>query len=450
MASISAKDKIMVEKLKLMTSHRFFASLMLHLKFIEITDTNREKLKGLKNEKAKYTMGVNAKGEVYYDPIFVESLQGDDLKFVLCHELMHCVLRHMYRQPPKAIHELFNIAADAVINYILVYKESFNVSEALRKTAILPTSDGILRLHIGEKQKPYDLIIKDKTTEAIYYELLKLAKSSDANCGSCGDGYIRPIGGQGFDKHLSSDPQDSNDEGDESSDGGAEGSMSEAEAQDLDRKWSSAVAAANMEDSSNSRSSSEGWLSRLINEFAKPQLNWRALLRKHIKETIPYDCSFKRPKKRTYSTGVYVPIMNFRPHIITCAVDISGSISDKELKTFITEIYGITRAYNNIDIRVVFWSTKVDEENDIIYKARKIRDVLSVKAFTTGGTTISCVEDYIANNDKKESSIIYLTDGYVEPEPNFKCTKKKRLFIIQAEGQTSILEKFGQTARLRD
>ena len=205
-----------------------------------------------------------------------------------------------------------------------------------------------------------------------------------------------------------------------------------------------------MEDPTNTRSSGNGWLSRLLDAFARPQLNWRALLRKHIKETIPYDSTYKRPKKRAYSTGVYMPVIYCKPHIITVAVDISGSISDKELKTFITEIYGITRAYNNVDIRVLFWSTQVDAKNDVKYKPNKIREVLDVKAYTTGGTEISCVEDYIIDHDMKESSIIYLTDGFVESNPCFKCRQKKRLFIIQKEGETSILEKYGPVAKLKE
>lgn len=458
MATIKAIDRIMVEKLKLMSQHRFFASLMLHLKFQEIKPQEIKDSKTNKIRKQHMTMAVDAKGNVYYDPEFVEGLGSEDLKFVLCHELMHVVLRHLYRVPKNVIPDIWNIASDAVINYILAYKENFTISDTQRKLYIMPTKEGILRIKLGNggAEEIVDIMIQDKPAESIYYEILKAlkdhlqkqGKSLQDLVGGGGKGYIRPVGGEGFDDHILQSPSD--EEETEENESNGVGRISETDAQDLDRKWSSAIAAANMEEADNKRGSAGGWVSRLLDNFAKPQLNWRALLRKHIKETIPYDCSFKRPKKRTYSTGVYVPIMNFRPHMLTCAIDVSGSISDHELKTFITEIYGITRAYNNIDLRILFWSTKVDKDNDIIYKANKIRNVLGVKAFTTGGTYISCVEKYISENDKKESSIIYLTDGFVEDKPLFSCKNKKRIFIIQKDGSTDILEKYGPTARLKE
>lgn len=441
-----AAEKITVEKLRLMTTHRFFASILLHLKFVE-------------SEDPESTMGVNAHGTCTYNPDWVMQLSGNDLRFVLCHELMHVILRHCYRYPMDLESpQLWNIAVDAVVNDTLLNQEGFMVSDALEHLMIRPDSSGIYEFKYSSENKSGEKIahikVRDKTAESIYYELLRLLRQENKKSNGKGkteaNGGYRAIG-QGFDQHQLGDQEEQEDSNKSSSKGSpAIKDFSEDDAKNLDNKWEAAVASANMEDPTNARGSGNGWLSRLLDAFAKPQLNWRALLRRHIKETIPYDSTYKRPKKRAYSTGVYMPVIYCKPHIITVAVDISGSISAKELKTFITEVYGITRAYNNVDIRVLFWSTQVDAKNDVKYKPNKIRDILDVKAYTTGGTEISCVEDYIIDHDMKESSIIYLTDGFVESNPYFKCRQKKRLFIIQKEGETSILEKYGPVAKLKE
>ena len=455
---LTPESKIMLEKLKLMSDHRFFASILLHFNIREVKDA-----------KELPTMAVNAKGDLFYNPNFVNALSSEAVRAVLCHEVLHVVLRHCYRFPEKVIPEIWNIAVDLVVNDILTYKEGITIPklpdpEDPEKTSdpIIADENGIYRLKIQGKEgkaKSFDLMIRDKPAETIYYEIMRLLEKDggkgtgkQSGRGEGGPSYKRIIG-KGFDKHdLGDDKKSQNGssqgQGQDQSDGPSP--FSEDAASDLDRKWSGVLASANMEESDHSRGEGKGWVGRMLKDFAKPQLNWRSLLRRHIKETIPYDSSYKYPRRRTYSTGIYLPITSYRPHIITVAIDISGSIGDKELATFITEVYGITRAYNNVDIRVIFWSTEVDSKNDVVYKARKIREVLDVKANTTGGTTISCVEDYISEHDKKEASIIYITDGYVENDPIFRCTRKKRLFIIAKNGSTEVLEKYGPTARLKD
>lgn len=474
MSNLKAKEKIMVEKLRMLSTHRFFASVMLHLKFLEAS---------LDENGNCYipTMGVNAFGEVTYNPQFVEKLEESDLRFVLLHELMHVILGHCYRCPDKFIKEIWNIAVDAVVNDILVNKENMKISSEVRDNIILPNEKNILKLKFGMEDsdaKSMEINIKDKPAEQIYAEIIKFLKSNkllknyDNTTGGNGaskDAYYRPIY-KGFDNHDISEGDDL-DSGceDASSSGGKLGGkqkpnqsnsyssaqskrnkkLSELEKTELDRKWSSIVATANMEDPTNSRGSGNGWLERAFKMFSKPKLDWRALLRRHIKEIVPADSSYKRPKRRTYSTGVYYPIIYYKPSLITIAIDVSGSISDEYLNAFVNEIYGITRAYPNVGIRVIFWSTEVDTINDTIYKPHQIRRILSTKAKTTGGTSISCVEDYVINNDKKESSIIYMTDGFVEDKPTFKCKNKKRIFIIPNEGTDNILENFGPVAKIK-
>ena len=209
-----AAEKITVEKLRLMTTHRFFASILLHLKFVE-------------SEDPECTMGVNAYGTCNYNPDWVMQLSGNDLRFVLCHELMHVILRHCYRYPtPIESPQLWNIAVDAIVNDILLNQEQFMVSDALEHLMIRPDSSGVYEFKYSSgnesKEKIAHIKIRDKTAESIYYELLRLLRQENEKSGGKGKskanaGY-RAIG-QGFDQHQLGDQEDQKDSNESSSKG---------------------------------------------------------------------------------------------------------------------------------------------------------------------------------------------------------------------------------------
>ena len=59
------KEKIITARIKLQERNPFFAYLSLFLRFIE--DENKE------------TMGVNIKGEIFYNPQFIKGLTDEDI-----------------------------------------------------------------------------------------------------------------------------------------------------------------------------------------------------------------------------------------------------------------------------------------------------------------------------------------------------------------------------------
>lgn len=437
--SKEAADKIMVEKLRLMSTNRFFASILLHFKIEE--------------DNSSSTMNVNSLGLIRYNSDFILTLNATDLRFVLCHELMHVILNHLARFPEEALKDtnkanLWNCAVDLVVNDLLLNKEQMAFTKP-KDDYFMPDIEGnFIFKKDNFKDKKVKINVRDKTAEVIYYELLKLFNSEKVESSLTLDEHIM---GKSSESESNSD-SNSNSRSNSNSDKNTPNNrpFTEEELKDIERKWSSIVASANMEDVSNQRNSASGWVERLLKNFLKPQLNWRSLLRRYIKETIPYDSSYKKPRKRTYSTGIYYPIIYCKPSIITAAIDISGSISQEDMQKFITEIYGIARAYSNLKIRILFWSTVVDDKTDKIYQVSNLKDVLNERPKSTYGTFIGCVEDYIESHDMKESSIIYLTDGFVESNPIFKCKNKKRIFIIEKNGHAETLEPYGQTAKLKD
>ena len=131
MTQVTKLDKA---KVAIGLDHPFFASILYK--------------RGLVADSKIPTLQVDARGTIYYNPQFVESLTVPQIVWGLCHEVGHVIAQHALRRhnrDPKA----WNYAGDAWINDTL---DACNVGERIPKTVNMPGS-------------------KDKTTEEIYNSL---------------------------------------------------------------------------------------------------------------------------------------------------------------------------------------------------------------------------------------------------------------------------------------
>jgi len=91
-------------KIRLITSAAFFGDMVMGLEFRED-----------RNLKFK-TMATDGM-KIYYDPDFVIRIGRDQVKWVICHEVMHCALRHFLRK--QANPEIWNAATDYALNQLI-------------------------------------------------------------------------------------------------------------------------------------------------------------------------------------------------------------------------------------------------------------------------------------------------------------------------------------------
>lgn len=204
---------------------------------------------------------------------------------------------------------------------------------------------------------------------------------------------------------------------------------------------------------------SDSWMTRILNENLKPQVDWKTYLRRSIQPRVPYDFTYSRPNKRSYSVGYYIPNIIKDSFEVTIAVDVSGSISDKEFGMFMAEFKSIIQSKPNVKVRTLFWSTEVDKENDKVYTRSDITNLSDnlPPIHTTGGTSMSCVNNYLMQlkydkNKNTLDTIIYLTDGYIESDPILYPKTKNNIFIITSCGYDKIVNELhkGPVIRLSD
>lgn len=134
----------------------------------------------------------------------------------------------------------------------------------------------------------------------------------------------------------------------------------------------------------------------------KPAIfNWKKFMRKMIGNTITSEITLTRmrPNKRFPDARGFK--MKRKPNIMV-AVDTSGSVSDRELQEFFSEIHHIWKT--GVDVTVVECDTTIGE----VFKYNGKQEI---KISGRGGTELHPAIEYYKQH-KEFSSCVMFTDGY--------------------------------------
>ena len=336
--------------------------------------------------------------DVIYNPEFIKTLDDKELNFVVLHEALHKVYQHMHlwKKLWKDTPMLANMAADYVVNYA-IYEADERQQIAVRPQSAL-----------------FDLAYKGMTTKQIF-EMLK--KDSQ---------YVKEQSG-----HDTHDWE------------GAE-QLSDEEVKETAKQIDQALRQGEI-----IRGKMQGNKNRSINELLEPKVNWREQLREFVNATCRNKdkTTWKRPHKRFLGQDIYMPSMIGESiGKVVVGIDTSGSIGDKELSEFLTEVVAICDDVAPSSIELLYWDTEVaghETYNQGDYKAL----VQSTKPAGGGGTHVGCVNQYIKDKRIEPEAVIILTDGYVEDDwgGSWGCTPT--LWAVTSRNNTS---PHGKTIHIQD
>ena len=305
--------------------------------------------------------------DVMYNPSFIDTLSQDELNFVVLHEAMHKVYQHMslWRKLWKDDAMLANQSADYVVNASIREADPYGNLTKMPESAL------------------YDKQYEGMSTKQIY-DLLK--KDKEKNGGS---------GKEGHDSHDWS---------------GAEG-LSDEEVKDTAKQIDQALRQGEI-----IRGKMAGNKNRSVNELLEPKVDWREQLREFVNATCKNKdkTSWKRPHKRFIGQDIYMPsLIGEAIGKVVIGIDTSGSIGDKELNEFLSEVVGICDDVSPESIELIYWDYDVashETYNQGDYNAL----VQTTKPAGGGGTRVGCVNAYLKEKQIHPEAIIILTDGYVE------------------------------------
>lgn len=335
------------------------------------------------------TAATNGRDE-RYGREFVKRLKDTELNFVVAHEASHKMYRHLttWKKLHDEDHRLANNACDYVINLML--KDLDPEGRIIQ----MPKWDKDIPAAKVKKGDPMGLIderFRGMNTKQVF-DILKQEQEESGEGGE-GDGEGEPM-----DFHDWADAQ----------------GMSEEEKKQLAREIDQAIRQGQMA-AQKVAGKGNGGLDRELAELMAPKVDWREVLREFVKATCRAKdaSSWRRVNRRFLSTGTYMPsLIGEKVGHLVIGVDTSGSIGGPELAEFLSEVKGIAEEVSPEVVDLLYWDCEVAGHET--YEANNVSSIVqSTKPRGGGGTSPSCVSEYLKEKKIEPECVIILTDGYV-------------------------------------
>jgi len=345
MKYVSKLDKA---KAQIVLDHPFFSSILLRKQLIE--------------DASIPTLAVSARGDIYYNPQFVESLPVPQIVWGLCHEIGHVIGQHAMRRKTRD-HKKWNYAGDAWINDML---DDCNVGERIPNTVNMAGS-------------------KDKTTEQIYDEL------PDQPNGGGGSG--GQSGGNNWDNGIGDDIKEED---------LTESEMKEIEAQ-------AKVEIAQAAQAAKARGKLPGKLAEIVSDIINVKTPWYDILERHMNQFTKQNYTWTRPNRRFVGSGYYLPSMAKEPTMgeVAIQVDVSGSVSTTELQYYNGHLNRIIKQCSPSKVHVIYTDSAV-LKHDVFDQGQEVQ----ISYHAGGGTDMTAGFDFLAEQGIEPSVVVTLTDGY--------------------------------------
>ena len=315
----------------------------------------------------------------YYNSEFIKKLPAKQVEFLFGHEVLHNVYDHLSRRGDRDP-KLSNIAQDYCVNADLIDQR------------------------IGDKITVVDILYDKKyagwSWEEVYDDLFKNAKKID----------IDQMLKQMVDEHLDGEGENDGEGDGEGKDGksGGRPSVSEEERKKIrDEIKEAMIQAAQAAGAGNLPAN----VQRMIKDLTEPQMDWRELLQQQIESVVKSDFSWMRPSRRSWHMDAIMPGMIPGNRVdVTVAIDTSGSITDNDIKLFLSEVKGIMDAYDDYNINIFCWDTSVHAPAK--YSPDNMTDITEYVPGGGGGTDPHCIWNYLKDNEIEPKKLVVFTDFY--------------------------------------
>ena len=405
---------------------------------------------------------------LYYNRDFIDRCSLDETKFVIAHEVMHCVYDHFTRRDERDP-KLYNMAGDYVINLELqdLSIGSFPSSE----TMMDPKFEEFIKEHFPDRYRKYkkefagkpgvlcEEKYRDLSSEEVY-DILKKEEEEKGDSGKSGhdmhidpsdgdgdgegDGDCETCGGTGVDPNDdgSGDEQDgqggSGDGDGDAQDGqgghshgggkpcpdcGGSGKDNSGKSgpikiskEELDRlpdEIRKAVmdAAKVAESADGSAGNVPGGVKKLIDEWTDSRIDWREYLNSVVQSTLKSDYTWMRQSRKSMSTSYYLPAMDNDDMVsVDLAIDTSGSMGAQMLKDILGEVKGIMEQFADFRLRVWCFDTQTYKIYE--YGPDTLDEIYEFELQGFGGTMFECNWEMMREQEIMPDQFILCTDGY--------------------------------------
>jgi predicted metal-dependent peptidase len=305
--------------------------------------------------------------DVVYGREFLTKLTEPQLRGLILHENKHKMYRHIatWQHLWKQNARKANMACDYVINIEIV-------DEGKATNGFVEVPDGGL---VDEKYRGMD-------SQTVF----SLLPDEDEQSGGQGGGSL--------DEHGWEDGQ----------------SMSAEEVKELAEEIDNAVRQGAI-----LAGKCNGNLNRCFTDLMSAKVNWKEALREFVSSVAQGkdDSTWRKPNRRWLQHNIYMPsTISESMGSILIAVDTSGSIRDEDINKFLSEVVGIMNNVNPEQVHLLYWDSAV-AGHEVYGVGDGDRLMSSTKPKGGGGTSPSCITEYMKANKLTPECSVVLTDGYV-------------------------------------
>jgi len=308
----------------------------------------------------------------YYNPEFIDSLSPKETEFLIGHEVLHIVFDHFLRQDMRE-KQPWNVSADYAVNQVL-------------------TDENIGEMPTGDNKGLLDRKYKDWNAEKIYEDVMKDKEKQKQ---------------QTIDMHIDFESGKATVRDQDGNKIKVDLEINKEDVKKIkDEIRHSVLQSAQVAGKGKTPKSIRG----LIEELTEPVINWRELLRQQIQSVIKNDYSFSRINRKTQHSGIVLPGMIQDETIdIAIAVDTSGSIEEKKLNEFMSEIQGIMEEYQDYKMKVWCFDTEVHNPQE--FTADDGNEITDYKPAGFGGTDFMANWKWMKKEGYEPKKLIVFTDG---------------------------------------
>ena len=369
----------------LLATQSFFASLALHMPFIQ--------------DSSRVTLAADGKN-IRYNPEWVRQAAADELRLAISRVVTACALKHHTRRGDR--------------DYQKWQQASQMVTLPLMRDAGMTDEPGGVEMSV---EKAYDTLPDNPPGED---ESEGNNQAQDGGQAAAGTG-----DGDGDGDQQSSDPNGQGEVMDSpvgkkpgDGDGDAEG-KGDAEGQGQGSGYTDIAAALQQEEQqwdeamhqavqlSQAQGNAPGRIKEMVQSAHASDVDWKTLLRRFMVAHAKKDYTWTRPNRRHIASGLYLPALHSEalPYIVF-AVDTSNSMDKTALAQVWAEVRAAVGELNPEYVKVIQCDTNINSVDE--YNGFDLPEQL--EALGRGGTDFAPVFDYLDAEGQPPSFLIYLTD----------------------------------------
>lgn len=389
-----AHKAIVTARVNLILKQPFFGSLVLRLKMVADEQVP-----------TACTDGTH----IRYNPAFMAGLSLKQIEGVCCHEVLHCACGHIWREkdlpfpslPKNTPTDLSGSDLDK-LKLILRHDKANQAMDYAINPIIIDSG----------MELPPDCLndpkYKGMSMEEIYVKLPnpKVQFSRASGMGS-------PNGngdGQSNGRTMTIDGQPRC--GDVEQPNGANGNTS----QDAEQQNEWQVAVAQAAQAARMHGKLPAHLEKFLGGLQKPQVDWKALLRRFVQDAAKQDYNWNQPNRRFLAAGLYLPrLYSEELGPIVIAQDTSGSMwSDRDLRLCASELRSIIEDCKPHHTTLYYADAAVADS-----RVFERGEPFEFAPKGGGGTSFVPVFDAVRESGEEPLCLIYFTDlqGTFPTEP---------------------------------